>query len=837
MNYHKRNLLSIAVSTALLATTSISSAEEDVTQLDNYVIEDVSDDFSILPSEPTEGSFGFSKTLVETPRSVSEVSSDLVKNYGLRSVDDLVKLTPGAFTSSFFGIQGAMDLRGEPADNFFRGFRRINNPGAYKTNIRGASTLEIMRGPVSALYGTGSVGGQLNYIPKSAKSDTTKYIPNAVGEIEVTTGSYDQTIVSAEGGAPFTLFGRQGGIYAFAEYEESGSFYDDYDPRGKMVQLTVDYDLTDNTTMEVGFQWQKSDHIQVPGWNRVTQELIDHGTYITGTPAVTLAGADELMQPGNSGFVSPFAGVGINGSFSSVNSWCVPSAGVPFTTPFTYNGNAVDCFGPTGDYALTNVGTAQLDHETIFIDDDDYADSQVFTLYADFITELSNGMVWKNQFFHDYMDHEKFQSWGFTAYYPNSSVYEFRSSLQFEMAFNDGAITTDNIVGVNFRKEDLQENHAWFDETFDRRDLTIGPTPEDAFAPADVDAPLDGSGSVRNFNIRNASESINTGIFMLSDIKIDKVGILLGVRYDEFDVEGTEYARDLHGRLFEDANGDNIADSIDGVEDAVSYNVSVSYNSDYGYIPYITYAESNSLISNQVGGVPASSIESGNFLAESELKEIGLKYASPDGRIYAALAVYEQEKAYLEGQNQAPAEVTSEGIEFEARAIINDNWSITATATKIETKEVSDLALAVLNTADFAIQNGANPEDYLAGRFAGDRATFLGTGAEVDRGGLPDKTVSVYANYVQDLMGGKLTGSLGFSWADSTYTDIFETIELPSYSVWTGSIGWVSDKYEALFTVNNLFDEEYYTSADLFDSVVVKPSEGRTFTASVNVKF
>ena len=33
--------------------------------------------------------------------------------------------------------------------------------------------------------------------------------------------------------------------------------------------------------------------------------------------------------------------------------------------------------------------------------------------------------------------------------------------------------------------------------------------------------------------------------------------------------------------------------------------------------------------------------------------------------------------------------------------------------------------------------------------------------------------------------------------------------------------------------VNNLGDEEYYTSADLFESVVVKPSEGRTVSLTV----
>ncbi len=112
------------------------SAEEDVAELEDFVVSEVTDDLSILPSEPSDGAFGLDLTLLETPRSVTEVSSDLIKSYGLRSVDDLVRLTPGAFTSSFFGIRGAMDIRGAAADNYFRGFRRIANPGAFNTIVR-----------------------------------------------------------------------------------------------------------------------------------------------------------------------------------------------------------------------------------------------------------------------------------------------------------------------------------------------------------------------------------------------------------------------------------------------------------------------------------------------------------------------------------------------------------------------------------------------------------------------------------------------------------------------------------------------------------------------------
>ena len=177
-------MLSLFASYSGATLAQETPSDED---METISITGVKDPNSLIPIE-SKSAFGLDKSLVETPRSVTDISSDLIEAYGLRSVDDLVRITPGAFTSSFFGIQGAMDIRGESADNYFRGFRRIANPGAFKTNIRGAKGLEVMRGPVSPLYGNGSVGGQLNYSPKSAKSDATKYFDEATGEIHLTLG-------------------------------------------------------------------------------------------------------------------------------------------------------------------------------------------------------------------------------------------------------------------------------------------------------------------------------------------------------------------------------------------------------------------------------------------------------------------------------------------------------------------------------------------------------------------------------------------------------------------------------------------------------------------------
>ena len=83
----------------------------------------------------------------------------------------------------------------------------------------------------------------------------------------------------------------------------------------------------------------------------------------------------------------------------------------------------------------------------------------------------------------------------------------------------------------------------------------------------------------------------------------------------------------------------------------------------------------------------------------------------------------------------------------------------------------------------------------------------------------------------------ELTSSLGFTYVDEAYNDVFETILLPDYTIVNGSISYTKDGLTALLQANNLLDEEYYTNADLFDSVVIKPSEGRTFSFMLSYEF
>jgi hypothetical protein len=75
----------------------------------------VSGSLGALPLKDVGSVFGFDKTLAETPRAASSVSSEQLERFGITQIYDLVSQVPGTFTSSFFGTGGALDIRGTPA--------------------------------------------------------------------------------------------------------------------------------------------------------------------------------------------------------------------------------------------------------------------------------------------------------------------------------------------------------------------------------------------------------------------------------------------------------------------------------------------------------------------------------------------------------------------------------------------------------------------------------------------------------------------------------------------------------------------------------------------------
>ena len=137
-----RTALTSALAMAL-ATAGFAQEEDDSGIVEEVI---VTGELRSQPGENVESVLGFQKSLLELPRSASTVSFEQIERFNIKDIDELVALAPGSFTQSFFGVAGALDVRGTPGEVYFRGVRRLDNPGNYPTPIGASDRIDIIRG-------------------------------------------------------------------------------------------------------------------------------------------------------------------------------------------------------------------------------------------------------------------------------------------------------------------------------------------------------------------------------------------------------------------------------------------------------------------------------------------------------------------------------------------------------------------------------------------------------------------------------------------------------------------------------------------------------------------
>lgn len=109
-------------------------------------------------------------TLHETPRSVTLIGSEAIRERNLRTVNDTFAFSPGITVNSYrtggyhFYARGYRML---PDDTRVDGFTGLNAGGRYSASLFGVEQVVLLRGPAGLLYGSaGSPGGLVNLVTK-----------------------------------------------------------------------------------------------------------------------------------------------------------------------------------------------------------------------------------------------------------------------------------------------------------------------------------------------------------------------------------------------------------------------------------------------------------------------------------------------------------------------------------------------------------------------------------------------------------------------------------------------------------------------------------------------
>lgn len=785
------------------ATGALAAAPADAPGVNEIVV--TADRAGLLERRPNDLLLGLSKALINTPRSASFVSATTLDRYGILTLDKLAAVSPSTYTASFYGVAGSVDIRGTLAENYFRGFKRIENRGTYSTPIGDAAQLQIVRGPPEPVFGPGKVGGLVNFIPKSA-NDQGAYITKATGEITLTGGSYDKKNATAQAGVPLNLGAARGGLYVYGEIEDSGSFYKGVHPRRQTGELSADFDLGGGWTTSLdAMVFHSTGDVQTPGWNRLSQGLIDRGTYITGRNSVLVdANHDGRLEPTE---VSP------GGFYPFTTSLYTPYFGFP---------PAID-----PRFVLdTGVGTTKLSPRTVFISPADFSDTNTQTVYFDVAKTLGADRSIRLQQFFDRLSNQRFVSYGFPADY-RAWTEETRLTVTVPFATPDGSVVTKNLFGVadRYYRGEKKETFNSGLISVDRRDLAFGPTPTDIF-----DSPFNHSPGGLGWETDVHSRWNDLGVFEISDITVGgRLNLILGGRFDHYTATSSDTGIFIFGPP-------SWKTGLSGATNKWTYTASASYKLGWGLMPYVTYDRAAALEVEQAGDIKPGNLP-GGFVSNSTLAEAGLKVRLLQNTLIGSFDVYRQTRTQLSGLTGITQPTLGKGFEYELRYVATRNVSFTL-AGDLQHTEIIGPDHSVVYLPAYAV--GVPGVDGFGGAFLSfDFSKWGGQPGNYNDSLVPHATGSVFGTYTSDeYVWGRWGATAGASYASKTSGTIPNAVVYPAYTLVNMSAFVSRGPYTVTVNVENLFNKLYFTpDQDVYANVAALPGRGREWRVTLKRKF
>jgi len=183
---------------------------------------------------------------LETPQSNQVIDEDLLRNVGAINLNDALDLSASvARQNNFGGLWNSFSIRGFSGDinlpsgflvNGFNAGRGFGGP----RDLVGVESVEILKGPRSALFGRGEPGGTVNLVTKRPDFETGGYLQGTIGSWNQYRFEGDaQTFKEGHGGAAgFRLTGF---------YEDAESFRNDVETEKFGVYPSVTLALGDTT--------------------------------------------------------------------------------------------------------------------------------------------------------------------------------------------------------------------------------------------------------------------------------------------------------------------------------------------------------------------------------------------------------------------------------------------------------------------------------------------------------------------------------------------------------------------------------------------------------------
>ncbi len=779
--------LAAAAGTTLCFGQTTPPPSGDVTILEKFNVSAVPIQEQILPTARPIGSvMGDAESILDIPRSVTSVNAEWMKERSIHDTMDLGQFSPGVYSPSEYGLACVPQIRGQLAEIYVDGQTTKFNRNSILPSFNGVEAIDIVKGPGSAVYGpqTDAAGGYINLVMKTPYFDATH------GEIETTWGgwtsghSYSNPEFQVDVGGPLSKDLAYRASY-LSRYGDGYYQYSKNDTQDLYVALS--YVPGKAVKLDWWAQYYYDRETSSPGFNRVTQDLLDNGVYIGG-PSQTLGLFGQTFAQG----------------------------------PYFFLLNPATAF------------KTKLQPYQVLTSPYDFVHSDKFQTQLKATDELSATSSLVNLLYFEDESERQRSLYGYSNYVPTS--WRVSDRLEWHDEFDTGPLKHKLISGLDAHHDRLVSYEDFSSEPISPYDLTASPYTwvyPGYFQNGNVggfNVPgqfgFSGSGFTESGDQDSTVTSI--GAFVQDTVSFtSKLSGVFGLRGDHIDASA-------ESPVFVGKPAGSLYSATASVFDP-SYFSSLVYKLPASASVYATFDRVNSIEgSANFAGIDGTGGNAGLKTAAktvSKLYEVGYKQSLFHDQLYYSVALFQQTRK--DPQLFGPALLNKDnGLEFEAVYQPSKRWSFNANATYQD---------GTLFGSFFYEQTGSYldyyPVGYIVdgksgtGKGSPDYSGYAPASGKIRSPGVPQFIANAYIKY--DDPSGWSVG-VGPMYQGAMNGNDEGTLIIRKQTEWDGFVSYHTKKYAIQISVKNLTNARLYDPIDVTfagnDEIMPRPPVSASLT-------
>jgi outer membrane receptor protein involved in Fe transport len=222
--------------------------------------------------------------ILDIPQSIQVVSQQVIEDQKPLTLSGILRNVSGfSQTRTDFEVFRSFKLRGfDVLDTTTDGIRNTDSLNIQPDGLANVERVEVLKGPASALYGRGSIGGGINIVTK-------KPLPDSYREITLNLGSFNHVQPGIDVSGPFNK-SKSARYRLIGEYERRESFIDFIEIEKYQIAPSLQFDLGTRSTLTLQSDYRFHKQPRYLG-------LPQYGT-LTGTDDIKLPLGRFLSEPG-----------------------------------------------------------------------------------------------------------------------------------------------------------------------------------------------------------------------------------------------------------------------------------------------------------------------------------------------------------------------------------------------------------------------------------------------------------------------------------------------------------------------------------------------------------